>query len=105
MIYKKDSKRFERDFDWLVLSAVSLYDSDRALSDRYSEIAYSILKSKRARLGHDKKVLICKDCTKILIPNKTAVVRLERGFLVYRCMNCGRVRKTRYDKRIRRKSD
>ncbi len=105
MIYKKDTKRFTRDFDELLEMSIGAFDADKELSDRYASIAYNLLKSKKARPERNKKVLICKNCTKILIPGKTAVVRLEKGFLVYKCLNCGNVRRIGYDQRIRRKSD
>ncbi len=102
MLKRKDKTAFKRDFDFLVNKAIELYDSNRKLSERYSYIAYKIYLSKKLDLSKNEKVLICKHCNKILIPGKTAVVRLRKKAIIYKCLNCGNVRKLGYDKSIRR---
>ncbi len=102
MIKRKDKTAFKRDFDFLVNEAKALYDSDRELSERYAYIAYKIYLSKKLALSKQEKVLICKRCNKILIPGKTAVVRLAKKAITYKCLNCGNVRKLGYDKSIGR---
>ncbi len=102
MIKRKDKAAFKRDFDFLVKGAKELYDSDRGRSERYAYIAYKIYLSKKLELSKQEKVLICKRCNKILISGKTAVVRLRKKAIIYKCLNCGNVRKLGYDKSIRR---
>lgn len=102
MIKKRDKAAFKRDFIFLTKEARELYDSDKKLSDRYSYIAYKLFLSKKLELSKSEKVLICKNCNKILIPGKTAVVRLKNRMITYKCLNCGNVRKLGYDKSKRR---
>jgi ribonuclease P protein subunit RPR2 len=98
MIKKRDKRAFKRDFSFLVNEAKTLYEKNRMLSDRYTYIAYKIFLSKKLKLSKNEKVLICKTCNKILIPGKTAVVRLRKGAILYKCLNCDGVRKLGYDK-------
>jgi ribonuclease P protein subunit RPR2 len=98
MLRKKNKNAFERDYNFLVKEALKLYDTDRKLSDRYAYIAYRIYLSKKLDLSKDKKLLICRRCNRILIPGRTAVVRLKNKSITYKCLNCGNVRKVRYDK-------
>lgn len=98
MIKTRDKKAFKRDFDFLLNSSAELYDKDRQLSERYTYIAYKMLLSKKLKLSKSEKVLICKKCNKILIPGKTTVIRLKKGMITYKCLNCGNVRKLGYDK-------
>ncbi len=100
MIYTKNSKIFKEDLHKLVGMARETYDSHRALSLRYSYIARRLILSKKLRLEKNEKLLICKKCNTLLIPGKTAVVRLKSGMLDYKCLNCGKTKKLGYDKRI-----
>ncbi|MCL4398875.1 MAG: hypothetical protein M1322_03490 [Candidatus Parvarchaeota archaeon] len=100
-VYKNDEKRFRRDF----YSLIKLARENKELSDRYTYIARRILTSKKIRLSKEERFLICRRCNKLLVPGVNCRVRLKQGFLTYKCLNCGNVRKVKYDKRIRRKSD
>lgn len=105
MVKKHDRAAFKRDFDFLVDSAKNLYSTNKTLADRYTYVAYRIFLSQKLKLSKSEKVLICKRCNKILIPGKNVAVRLKKGLIVYKCLNCGNVRKLGYDKSNRRKSD
>ncbi|MCL4399534.1 hypothetical protein M1293_03475 [Candidatus Parvarchaeota archaeon] len=105
MITKRDKNAFLRDYRRLLNLASKKYDDDKELSERYSYIAYRMLLSKKLKPPRGEKVLICRHCTKILIPGKTMSVRLYKGMITYKCRSCGNTRKLMYDKRIRRKSD
>jgi ribonuclease P protein subunit RPR2 len=100
-ISKHDEKRFRRDF----YSLINMAKENKELSDRYIYIAHRILTSKKIKLSKEEKFLICRRCNKLLVPGFNCTVRLKQGFLTYKCLNCGNVRKVKYDKRIRRKSD
>ena len=100
-VYRNDEKRFKRDFDYLVKAA----RENNALSDRYAYIAKRLLMSKKIKLPKEEKFLICRNCNRLLIPGVNCRVRLKQGFLTYKCLNCESVRKVKYDKRIRRKSN
>ena len=101
IMYKNDEKKFRRDF----YSLIDLAKENKELSDRYTSIAHRILTSKKIKLSKEEKFLICRRCNKLLIPGFSCIVRLKQGFLTYKCLNCGNVRKVKYDKRIRRKSN
>ncbi|MCL4372996.1 hypothetical protein M1384_02935 [Candidatus Parvarchaeota archaeon] len=100
-IYRNDEKRFKRDFDYLIKAS----RENNNLSERYIFLAKRILTSKKIKLPKEEKFLICRSCNKLLIPGVNCRVRLKQGFLTYKCLNCGNVRKVKYDKRIRRKSN
>jgi RNase P subunit RPR2 len=100
MIKSKDKVSFKADFDFLVKESQVLYDLNRELSDRYAYIAYKIYLSKKLKLAKNEKVLICRKCNKILIPGKTLVIRLSKGMITYKCLNCANVRRLRYDSGI-----
>ena len=100
-VYKNDGKRFKRDFDYLIKTA----RENNVFSERYSYIAKRLLMSKKIKLSKEEKFLICRSCNRLLIPGVNCRVRLKQGFLTYKCLNCGSVRKVKYDKRIRRKSN
>ena len=95
MVDAKIKAKFKRDVENLLDMAQKTYTKDPKLADRYSYIAYRIILSKKLKLDRDKKVLICKKCTKILIPGKTASVRVSGGFVTYKCLNCSSVRRLR----------
>ncbi|MGC8533138.1 MAG: ribonuclease P protein component 4 [Candidatus Parvarchaeum sp.] len=95
-VHIKDEKRFKRDFDYLMREA----RKNKALSDRYAYIAKRMLTSKKIKLPKEEKFLICRSCNRLLIPGVNCRVRLKQGFLTYKCLNCGNVRKVKYDKRI-----
>ncbi len=96
MVSTKNYKAFKRDFD----SLLKLARNEKSMADRYTYLAYHMIKSKKVRLSREEKFLICKNCNKLLIPGKNCRVRLSEGFLTYKCLNCGNVRKVKYDKRI-----
>lgn len=75
-------------------------EKNDVFSDRYVYIAHKLVKSKKVKLDGKEKFLICKNCNKLLIPGKNCQVRLKQGFLTYKCLNCGNVKKVKYDKRI-----
>lgn len=99
MIYTKNSKIFKENFERLIRMALKAYDTDKALSARYSYIARRLVLAKKLKLEKNEKLLICKKCNTLLIPGKTAVVRLKMGLLQYTCSNCGETKKLGYDKR------
>jgi ribonuclease P protein subunit RPR2 len=95
-VYRNDEKRFKRDFDYLIKAAME----NKSLSDRYTYLAKKLLISKKIKLSKEEKFLICRSCNKLLVPGVNCRVRLKQGFLTYKCLNCGNVRKVKYDKRI-----
>ncbi len=98
MFKKKNKSSFERDYNFLVKEALRLYDTDRKLSNRYAYIAYRIYLSQKPDLSTEEKLLICRRCKRILVPGRTAIVRLKNKNITYKCLNCGNVRKLKYVK-------
>ncbi len=96
MISTKRNKKFKENFDVLINMALQ----NPKMSERYAYLAYRLIKSKKVKIRGEEKFLICKSCNRLLIPGKNCQVRLKEGFLTYKCLNCGNVRKVKYDKRI-----
>ena len=95
-VYRNDEKRSKRDF----YSLIKMAKENKELSGRYTYVARRILTSKKIKLPKEEKFLICRSCNKLLAPGINCRVRLKQGFLTYKCLNCGNVRKVKYDKRI-----
>ncbi|RLG17911.1 ribonuclease P [Nanoarchaeota archaeon] len=62
------------------------------LSDRYVYIARRI--AMKARVKMPPRVY-CRKCGTFWYPGKTVTVRVENGYLIYKCMKCGYTRKLR----------
>ena len=95
-VSKNDREKFRRDFYRLV----EMSAEEGRPSERYAYIAHRMVTSKKIRLAKGEKFLICRSCNRLLVPGTNCTVRLRQGFLTYKCLNCGNVRKVKYDKRI-----
>ncbi len=76
--------------DLLYNLAKSEYTSDPELSRRYIRIMREIGRHYKITLPKEIKRGICRKCNTILIPGKSASVRLASGkrYIVYKCQNC-----------------
>ena len=68
--------------------AKEVYKEDPKLSDRYVELARKIAMKFKVRIPSDLKRLFCKHCYCYLVPSKNCRVRLQKGKVVYYCLNC-----------------
>ncbi len=65
-------------------------------SKRYISMILDLVKKVRIRLPKKIKMFICKDCKQILIPGKNLEVRSQKGFMIYKCLLCGKIKKYGY---------
>ena len=61
------------------------------LARLYSDLMYRLMLKNRAPITVRK--FICKTCHQYLLTTKTARIRKHGPFLVFSCLNCGRMRK------------
>ena len=69
---------------------------DLDLARRYVDLILRIARKYNIRLGREKKYHICKRCHVFLIPGKTAQVRLKKGKVVVKCLECGNYKRYPY---------
>ncbi len=69
---------------------------DEELSRRYVEHILNLSRKYNVRLPREMKRSICKECHTILIPGRTAQVRLKKGKVVVKCLRCGNYKRYRY---------
>ncbi|MCD6402785.1 MAG: ribonuclease P [Candidatus Aenigmarchaeota archaeon] len=69
-------------------------------SRRYVELLRKIGLRYNVRLPKDIKRSICKECNTILIPGKTAKVRLDskKKTVIIKCLECGKIYRYPYSK-------
>ncbi|MBE0517074.1 MAG: ribonuclease P [Methanophagales archaeon] len=70
---------------------------DRDLrSDRYVQLARTIGMRYRLRIPRTLKIQLCKGCYALLIPGKTARVRLREEYIATTCLRCGMIMRRPY---------
>ncbi len=99
LMLTKSKKYLSEDVEYLLGRAKELRKSDRELADRYAMIAYNMITKNKLGMRREQKLLICKNCNRLLIPGDTAVVRLYKGAVTYKCLNCGKTVRISYEKR------
>jgi ribonuclease P protein subunit RPR2 len=89
----------------LFKEAREMFKKDPALSNRYVHIARKIAMKYKVKIPSELKKRFCKHCYSYLVPGKNARVRVQRGKVVYYCMNCKRFMRFPYikEKKARRK--
>lgn len=60
-------------------------------SKRYVELLRKIGLRYNIRLRKNIKRSICKNCNQLLIPGKTATVRLNKKTIIVKCLECGKI--------------
>lgn len=67
-------------------------------ANRYIEHILKLSKKYNIRLPREMKMYICKKCQSFLIPGRTSQVRLKKGKIVIKCLNCGSYKRYIYKK-------
>ncbi len=67
-------------------------------ASRYVEHILNLSRKYNVRLPREMKRYICKNCRAVLIPGKTAQVRLKKKKVVIKCLNCGAYKRYVYKK-------
>ena len=79
-------ERIERLFE---LAEAAAKAGQEQRSDRYTQLARVIGMRYRVRIPHHLKMRLCKRCHRLLIPGKTARVRLKGEYMTTTCLRCG----------------
>ncbi|MGC9444098.1 MAG: ribonuclease P protein component 4 [Candidatus Methanospirareceae archaeon] len=79
-------ERIERLFELAEIAAQAGQDQR---SDRYTQLARAIGMRYRVRIPRHLKMRLCTRCYRLLIPGKTARVRLRSEYMTTTCLRCG----------------
>ncbi len=79
-------ERIERLFE---LAEVAAKAGQEQRSDHYTQLACAIGMRYRVRIPRHLKMRLCKRCHRLLIPGKTARVRLRGEYMTTTCLRCG----------------
>ena len=81
--------------DLLMAQAIAASRSgDMTKADRYVGLARGIGMRYNVRMRPEHRLLICRNCNRLMLPSKTSTVRIVRGRRVTRCLRCGDIRRT-----------
>ncbi len=91
--------------DVLFTLAHRVFPYDRALANRYVEMALAVQRKAKVKIPARWRRSYCRRCHSLLVPGVNARVRLRDGHVVIRCMECGAIRRHPYlrEKKTRRK--
>jgi len=64
-------------------------EGDESLARRYIDHMVNLSTKYNVRISREMKRNFCKKCHTVLIPGKTAQVRLKKGKIVIKCLKCG----------------
>ena len=79
-------QRIERLFE---LAEAAAQDEQEQRCKRYIQLARAIGMRYRVRIPKQLKMRLCKQCYALLIPGKTARVRLRGEYMTTTCLQCG----------------
>jgi len=61
---------------------------EKALADRYVELARKIAMRYKIRIPTELKRRVCKNCYSYLRPGKNVRIRINEGKVIYYCLEC-----------------
>jgi len=85
--------------------AVRMSKEDLKLADRYVQLARRISLKHRVRFTKEQKLLFCKGCGGLLLPGRTARIRIRprrEPHVVITCLKCGYIRRIPIKRREKR---
>jgi ribonuclease P protein subunit RPR2 len=99
--FRKKDKRILREINYLLhLAYITESNNNNFLSRRMVEHALKLSQKTNVRIPREKKLFLCKKCGTILIPGKTAMIRLHRkgrrSYISIKCLNCGNIKRIPY---------
>lgn len=68
------------------------------LSHRYMQLASRMAQRYRIHFTREQKRMYCKGCSHYLVQGVNARIRLQKGILVIRCLDCNHLRRLPYKK-------
>lgn len=81
------------------------FGHDPELTRAWLELARRISMRTRVRIPRELKRRMCRSCHRMLVPGRSARVRLKRGRVCITCLACGRVMRYPYDRDINTNGD
>jgi ribonuclease P protein subunit RPR2 len=75
------------------------FKKDPFLSNRYVSLARKIAMKYKVKIPSELKKQFCKHCYKYLVPSVNCRVRLQKGKVVYYCLNCKKYMRFPYRKK------
>ncbi len=95
---KKLARRIAKERIRILFSLAESYAKrgDLDISSRYVELILKIARKYNIRLPREMKYRICKKCNCFIIPGKNATVRLKKGKVVIKCLECDRYKRYPY---------
>ncbi|MFP4142034.1 MAG: ribonuclease P protein component 4 [Thermoplasmata archaeon] len=86
---KKDKRIAKRRIDILMEEAKkAALEDELERADRYVELARGIGMRHNISLPSEYKRKICSNCYSYLLPSRSCRIRVERGKLIIKCLNC-----------------
>ena len=82
----------------LFREAKSMFREDPRLSDKYARLARKIAMKYKVKIPARYRRNFCKHCLAYLMPGKNLRVRVQRGHMVYYCLNCKHISRFVYNK-------
>ena len=82
----------------LFMEAKSMFKEDPELSDKYAKLARKIAMKYKVKIPSKHRRNFCKHCHSYLMPGKNLRVRVQRGHMVYYCLNCKHISRFVYNK-------
>jgi len=81
----------EQRIEILFSLAWDIFPKDPELARRYVKLIKELGRHYRIKIPKEIKHSICKKCNGLLVPGRNVLVRLasSKGFVVYKCLNCG----------------
>jgi len=77
----------------LYKKALEIYPKDPNLARRYIYILWKIKLKSRLKLPKNLRNKFCKKCFTLWILGKTVSIRIRKGRRIYRCLNCGYIKR------------
>ena len=78
--------------------AHNIFKKNKALSKRYITLARRIAMKYKVSIPSKLKRRFCKKCGSFLMPSLNCRVRLQKGKMVYLCMECKNIARVGYKK-------
>jgi len=72
---------------------LDLAGREPAYADRYASLAWRLAQRYQTGLPPEAKGRVCRACGSLLVPGRTATVRVSSGRVVSTCRGCGAIRR------------
>ncbi|MFA6072994.1 MAG: ribonuclease P [Candidatus Woesearchaeota archaeon] len=80
----------------LLALAEMIFKEDKALANRYVFLARKLATKYKVSFSKEQKMKFCKNCGSFLVQGVNSRLRLSKGNLVIKCMDCNVIRRSKY---------